>query len=246
LRPARTFSLAVFWVLYSALPSPLLRALLGFRSQGLGASFGFSLALLLRGCLSRRSRGVQGPRRWQRLRRWRKRSFRGERSEQLFAPQAYFFGEVCGKSEVARLRYWNCELAPSASPLSFSLLRRPFLKPFFALQTASKTYLGRWGGSTGAYVHTQHKALLVCAGGGWGAYSQQGTCAAAPLRLRLGVVGGGGGRGAYLCSALPSPLPRALVESGWFLQVPGAGSPLWFLSRPPAPWLPLANEGVGA
>lgn len=48
---------------------------------------------------------AQGPRRWQRLRRWRKRSFRRERSEQLFAPQAYFFWAVCGKSEVARLRY---------------------------------------------------------------------------------------------------------------------------------------------
>jgi hypothetical protein len=39
-----------------------------------------------------------------------------------FAPQAYFFWEVGGKSEVARLRYWNwnCELAPIASPLSLS------------------------------------------------------------------------------------------------------------------------------
>jgi hypothetical protein len=33
------------------------------------------------------------------------RSFRRERSEQLFAPQAYFFWAVCGESEVARLRH---------------------------------------------------------------------------------------------------------------------------------------------
>jgi len=73
---------------------------------------------------------AQGPRRWQRLRRWRKRSFRRERSEQLFAPQAYFFWAVCGESEVARLRYWNCELAPSASPLSPSCSG-----PFFVEKT---------------------------------------------------------------------------------------------------------------
>jgi hypothetical protein len=69
---------------------------------------------------------------------------RAQRAGQLFAPQAYFFWAVCGKSEVARV----LELRASTQRLpSFSLLQWPFFCGEDPYLSTKKGHVRRQGGS---------------------------------------------------------------------------------------------------